>query len=207
MSIVTCRSHLSRGVPQIGKVRPVETLFNYVGGGSGSWRITQIGIHSGLPLKPATHLDISNGRLDQAPVGAAWMFHGIVSNTRYVTSENRDSQDSRPPSFYGSEATCAALIPIRKSAAWWNLARNERREIVESRTRHVATGLKFLPWIARRLQYSRNPGEPFDFVTWFEYSPRDARIFDDLAGALRSSEEWRYVEREIDIRLVRECER
>jgi hypothetical protein len=41
-------------------------------------------------------------------------------------------------------------------------------------------------------------------VTWFEYSSRDQSIFDDLAGALRSSMEWQYIEREVDIRLVKE---
>jgi hypothetical protein len=46
--------------------------------------------------------------------------------------------------------------------------------------------------------------EPFDFVTWFEYAPGDAAAFDDLLAELRVSEEWRYVDREVDVRLVRD---
>ena len=46
-------------------------------------------------------------------------------------------------------------------------------------------------------------GEPFDFLTWFEYAPEDAGAFEDLVGSLRGTEEWTYVEREVDIRLAR----
>ncbi len=45
--------------------------------------------------------------------------------------------------------------------------------------------------------------EPFDFLTWFEYSEADARAFDSLLASLRASPEWGYVDREVDIRLMR----
>ena len=101
------------------------------------------------------------------------------------------------------EATCAALIPIRKSAAWWELAQDERREILETNSKHIAVGLKYLPAIARRLHHSRELGEEFDFLTWFEYAPEKANEFDELVKTLRETEEWNYVEREIDIRVQR----
>jgi hypothetical protein len=44
--------------------------------------------------------------------------------------------------------------------------------------------------------------QPFDFLTWFEYSPADASRFEELVGRLRETEAWRYVEREIDVRLT-----
>jgi hypothetical protein len=47
-------------------------------------------------------------------------------------------------------------------------------------------------------------GEPFDFLTWFEYAPSDAEAFQELTRILRDTEEWRYVEREVDIRLRRD---
>ena len=71
------------------------------------------------------------------------------------------------------------------------------------RSRHIAIGLNYLPAIARRLHHSRELGEPFDFLTWFEYAPEDESAFDDLVGKLRATEEWRYVTREVDIRLAR----
>jgi len=62
-----------------------------------------------------------------------------------------------------------------------------------------------LPSIARRLHHCRDleTSEPFDFVTLFDYAPADAAAFDDLLGALRATEEWKFVDREIDIRFVR----
>lgn len=207
MSIVTCRSHLSRGVPQLLKVRSAETLFNYVGGSTGEWRITNVVNHSGSALKPASHISITNGELTRIPAGTSWVLRGVVNNTRYVTREERFDRLIRPAIPYSDTATCAALIPIRKSHAWWKLAKADRREIVEERSRRITNGFGFIPAIARRLQYSRDLGEPFDFVTWFEYDVGDASIFDELVNVLRTSEEWNYVEREIDIRLVRDSNR
>ena len=127
----------------------------------------------------------------------------MVSHTRYVSREERDALQARQPALNRAEATCAALIPIRKSPEWWSLAQDERRDILETRSSHIATGMRFLPAIARRLMHGRDLGEQFDFVTWFEYAPRDSAVFDDLLAALHGTEEWKYVEREIDIRLVR----
>jgi len=86
---------------------------------------------------------------------------------------------------------------------WWELSQDERREIFEERSRHIATGLEYLPAVARRLHHGRDLGEPFDFLTWFEYAPEDAAGFEELVGRLRETDEWRYVAREVDIRLAR----
>ena len=45
--------------------------------------------------------------------------------------------------------------------------------------------------------------EPFDFLTLFDFAKSDAPAFDDLLAVLRATEEWKYVEREVDIRLLR----
>lgn len=60
-----------------------------------------------------------------------------------------------------------------------------------------------MPAIARRLYHCRDLGEPFDFLTWFEYASADSDIFEELVVNLRQTEEWSFVEREIDIRLVK----
>ncbi len=85
------------------------------------------------------------------------------------------------------EATCAALIPIRKSEAWWSMAQDERRAVFEDRSRHIALSMKYLPAVARRLHHARDLGEPFDFLTWFEFAPEHAAAFDDLLAELRAS--------------------
>ncbi len=93
------------------------------------------------------------------------------------------------------------MIPIRKSASWWDLAQDERRTIFEETSQHTAIGLKYLPDIARQLYHCRDLGQPFDFITWFEYAPEHAQAFEELVTSLRATHEWQFVEREVDIRL------
>ena len=85
------------------------------------------------------------------------------------------------------------------------LSQAQRRVIVEERSRHIAIGLDYLPAIARRLHHCRDLGaaQPFDFLAWFEYSPDDEAAFEALLAKLRASEEWRFVEREVDVRVAR----
>lgn len=142
--------------------------------------------------------------MDRAPLGTAWVLKGVVSSSRYIAREERDPFDTTETSFSRGEATCAALIPIRKSLDWWTLGRSDRTQLVEARTRAVNRTMRFLPAFARRLRLGQGLSEEFDSVTWFEFSQSDTPVFDDLLGALRTSEEWQFVEREIEIRLERE---
>jgi hypothetical protein len=61
------------------------------------------------------------------------------------------------------------------------------------------------PQVARRLHHGRDLGEPFDFLTWFEFAPQHTSAFEQLVRRLRATEEWSYVVREIDIRLSKEA--
>ncbi len=104
---------------------------------------------------------------------------------------SRASEDGRDPGRIAH--------PLRVE----RLPQDERRAIFEDRSHHIARSVPYLPRIARRLHHSRDLGEPFDFITWFEFAPRDAAAFDELAGMMRATEEWTYVEREVEIRLTR----
>ena len=53
--------------------------------------------------------------------------------------------------------------------------------------RHIATGLEYLPAVARRLHHGRDLGEPFDFLTWFEFAPEHAAAFEDWCGGCERS--------------------
>jgi hypothetical protein len=77
--------------------------------------------------------------------------------------------------------------------------------IFEEQSQHIRIGMRYLPPIARRLHHCRDLAEPelFDFLTWFEYEPAHERAFDELLAELRASEEWKYVDHEVDIRLAR----
>lgn len=159
---------------------------------------------SGDPLPQVPWVEVVNSHVAAPPPGAIWLLRGVTSNERYVTRRERELLVAKQPALGRPEAVHAALIPIRKSAAWWELAQDERREIFETRSEHIKSGLRYLPAVARRLHHSRDLGEPFDFLTWFEYAPEHAAAFDELVISLRASEEWKYVDREVDIRLVRE---
>ncbi len=128
---------------------------------------------------------------------------GVTSYQRYTQRNELAALEAKQPQLGRPEATLAALIPITKSAAWWQLAQDERRELFEESSHHIETGLEYLPAVARELHHGRDLGEPFDFLTWFEYAPQDASAFEELVSRLRATPEWGYVEREIDIRLTR----
>jgi chlorite dismutase len=179
-------------------------FYSFIGGSTGPWSITEVRAVTGRSIEPAPRLEILNTLLDKPPPNALWLWRGVTSNQRYTARAEQNALAAVQEYPGRPEATCAALIPITRSAAWWALTQDERRAIFEDRSAHIATGLRYLPAIARRLHHCRDLGEPFDFLTWFEFAPQHTAAFDDLVGALRQTEEWSYVEREVDIRLVRE---
>ena len=151
----------------------------------------------------APRLEIVEGEAARITRPCIWHLRGITSHLRYTTaSEARQLKAVQPP-LGRPEATRAALIPIRKCADWWRMAQDERRAIYEERSRHTSIGMEYLPRIARRLHHCRDLGEPFDFLTWFEFAPEDEAAFDELLARLRASEEWRYVDAEVEVRLSR----
>jgi chlorite dismutase len=176
--------------------------FRFAGGSAGDWSVTRMSAYRGANLDPVKRVAVVQGG-GSLPASYRWMLRGVTSNTRYATAAEVATLRARQPALGRPEATHAALIPIRKSAAWWALAQDERRAIFEETSHHTAIGLDYLPAIARRLHHSRDLGEPFDFLTWFEFAPKNEAKFDDLLVRLRATKEWTFVEREVDIRLER----
>ncbi|MBI1375700.1 MAG: chlorite dismutase [Phycisphaera sp.] len=187
----------------MGNTPANNRLFNFIGGARGRWHAVKALSVIGDPLPDVAAIDIVPGRCDTLPPDAKWRLRGVTSYERYVTRDERTKLVANSPTLDRPGATSAAFIAISKSAEWWGMTADERREILESRSRHIATGMSYLPEVARRLHHGRDLGEPFDFLTWFEFAPEDAEAFDALVDALRQSEEWRYVSREVDLRLVR----
>lgn len=173
----------------------------FVAGAAGGWRIERLTSIAGESLPAASHLEVRSGIV----VGpeASWSLRAVSGQARYVERAEKTTLDPASPPLGRPEATCAALIPIRKSDAWWSLPQDERRAIFETRSRHIADSMPYLPRIARRLYHARELGEAFDFLTYFEFAPEHAGAFDDLLGLLRGREEWQYVEREVEVRLAR----
>ena len=181
-------------------------LFAFAGGSAGMWRVVQSHAIAGEPLLDVERVSVGQVSPIKNDSLTRWILRGITSNDRYVGHNEKDHLMAQQPSLGRAGATCAALIPIRKNVMWWSLSQDQRREILEEQSRHIAIGIQYLPAIARRLHHCRDlsESEPFDFLTWFEYGPTDEAAFNRLVAELRTSEEWKYVDREIDIRLIRD---
>lgn len=181
---------------------PAPRLFSFIAGNTGPWRVESMATIVGEPMAQAARIEVVTGAC-AFPNDASWLLRGITSNERYVERTEKDALVGKQEGLGRAHATCAALIPIRKTATWWALTQDERRQIFEAQSRHIQIGLQYLPAVARRLHHCRDlgPYEPFDFVTWFEYAPGDQAAFEALLQALHASPEWAYVDREIDIRM------
>ena len=176
-------------------------------GQSGAWRVMRLTPvkGTGLARTPAlSSVSSSSIALPILPALTTWRVAGVASHVRYTERAEKEQLAAVPARLGRPEATCAALIPIKKSAAWWELTQEERRQIFEDKSHHIAHSLRFLPQIARQLYHCRDLGGPFDFLTWFEFAPAHATEFEELVAMLRRTEEWAYVEREVDIRVVKE---
>jgi chlorite dismutase len=180
-------------------VSPLHVAF--VGGATGPWRVDRLEAVRGEGMPVVERLSVLEARDMPLPEGAIWVLRGVSSNERYVTRAEHQALTERQRPLGRRAATSAALIPVRKNDEWWDLPQDERRAIFEERSRHIGIGLEYLPAVARRLHHGRDLGEEFDFLTWFEYAPTHANAFEELVTRLRQTDEWSYVEREIDIRL------
>jgi chlorite dismutase len=178
-------------------------MTDFIGGNDGQWIVTEIKEIAGQSVEVVSHLRIAESISAKSTTGI-WTLRGFASNVRYAEKAEKEKLAAIQEGLGRPQATCAALIPIRKNETWWSLAQDERRAIFEKQSRHTETGLNYLPAIARKLYHCRDIGEPFDFLTWFEYAPEHSEIFEELVNTLRKTEEWKYVDREVDIRLRRE---
>jgi chlorite dismutase len=194
--VVTDASNISPTQSGIARV-------SFVAGSGGEW-----GIQAMNPIRgEALALAPTIARVEQAafvvPGEVTWVLQGVRSNERYLERSEKIRLSAVQEGLGRPTSRRAALIPIRKSDTWWDLPQDERRAVFEGRSRHIEIGARYLPAIARRLYHCRDLGQPFDFLTWFEFSAADEGAFDDLLGHLRATEEWQYVAREVEIRLRR----
>jgi len=180
-----------------------DRLVRFVGGKTGLWRVLSIRLVQGDGLPQVERVAVCRGD-EPSPLEPQWTLSGVISNIRYVERPEQQELTLKQAPLSRFEATRAALIPIRKTAAWWNLTQEERRNIFERKSHHIAEGVRYLPAVARQLYHSHDIGEPFDFLTWFEYAPQHSEAFEELVRTLRRTEEWRFVDREVDIRLERD---
>jgi hypothetical protein len=172
----------------------------FSGGTRGAWKVVRQSAIKGAGLDAVACID----RGAKADPGAAWVLSGVTSNLRYTNASEKKVLDATPSVLAKPGATRAALIPITKSAAWWAMAQDERRAVLEDKSRHIAIGSDYLAVVSRQLVHCRDqPGALFDFLTWFEFTPADEGRFDELLEKLRATPEWGFVDREVELRLER----
>ncbi len=170
----------------------------FSGGANGAWKVTRQTAVRGGGLPAVARID--KGAANS--LNSTWVLSGVTSNLRYTTAPEKRVLDATPSVLGKPLATRAALIPIQKSAAWWGMAQDERRAVLEDQSRHIAIGSDYLNVVSRQLVHCRDQLAPtFDFLTWFEFAPADEGRFDELLAKLRATPEWGFVEREVELRL------
>lgn len=183
----------------------MNNRYSFVGGKQGIWRVTDMRSISGANLELVERVNVVNDAVAELPsADDLWVLQSFISNIRYSKRDEVTTLRAVQPALDRSEAISAVLIPIKKTVQWWEMAQDERRAIFEEESHHTAVGLEYLPGVARRLLHCRDLGEPFDFLTWFEFAPEHTKAFDELLLRMRASKEWEYVEREIEVRLERD---
>ena len=75
---------------------------------------------------------------------------GSTGHVRYVEGREKTALAAATPALGRAEATFAALIPIRKSDAWWELPQDERRAQPEPREQLEALVVEVARAPARR---------------------------------------------------------
>ncbi|MEK8022555.1 MAG: chlorite dismutase family protein [Candidatus Hydrogenedentota bacterium] len=182
--------------------RPHFVPVEFIAGEKGSWQVEKI-----LPLRGPTLSAVPRIERVEGAAGtktaASWILRGATSNIRYAEKAELSELIERQATIGRVEADHAALIPIRKAPEWWALAQDERRVIMEERSRHISIGKEYVSSVARRLYHCQEKDAPFDFLTWFEFAAEDAAVFEELVERLRKSEEWKYVDREVEIQVVK----
>jgi hypothetical protein len=166
---------------------PDPALAAFVGGFEGLWLIEGMSTPVGEPLAPAARLAVLEGPAAEVAEGR-WVLRGIVAG------QGEDARADQLP-LGRPEARCATLLAVRMSPEWWARAEEDRRAL--------SANIEHGPAISRRLHRARGRDEPFDVLTWFEYAPDVQPELDDVVARLRDSEEWSYVERDVELRMIR----
>src|SRR4051812_29338697 len=129
------------------ELSPIQ-LTTFIGGAKGPWKVGGIRPVKGETLSSVEGISIPNSR-GAGPQPGEWFLRGVGSHVRYVERPEKTELTAKQAPLGRPEATRAALVPIRKVPAWWELTQEERRRIFEAESHHIADSLKYLPAIAR----------------------------------------------------------
>lgn len=105
---------------------------------------------------------------------------GISKPRHYITQENsaRLNEQLNNSKYESATPRFAIVIPVKKTAHWWNMSENERLHEIEV---HTQKSLAYMRCVKRELYYSTGLDEQ-DFITYFETA--DVQAFHELSAAL-----------------------
>ena len=135
---------------------------------------------------------------------------GLAGVTGHVLYTNQEARAALGRISAKESGPMAVLIPIRKSAAWWAMAQDERTSMfcgAERGAGHHAVGVEYASRIFRRLYQARwLPESRWDFLTYFEFPADERAAFVELLQKLRDprvNPEWEFVEAEVECWMQR----
>ncbi len=128
-------------------------LHTFVGGTIGTWRVERIQAITGSTLPSVPRLSIFEGNQAATLERSIWLLRGVTSYERYLHKMERSALVVQQAELGRLEATRAALIPIKKSTAWWELAQDELIRL-ESCSMTIQGKLRPKPWIGRSVSFS-----------------------------------------------------
>ncbi len=159
----------------------------FVAGFDGRWMLEGMSAPVGDPLPPAARLAVVEGPEAETADGR-WVLRGVVSG------QGEDARADQLP-LGRPEARCAVLLAVRMTPEWWERAEEDRRAL--------SATIEHGPAISRRIHRALDRDAPFDVLTWFEFPPDQQPEVNDMLTGLRESHEWPFVERAVQIRLIR----
>jgi hypothetical protein len=160
-------------------------------------------------------LRVESGEPVKLPgIDAGLQFRGTAQHLNYTGAGQRVDLEARSRGPIEEPGTVCVMIPIAKSAAWWQLPVEERTASFQrgaEHHQHVAIGAPYVERIYRKLYHSRYCGGPespipYDFVTYFEFPEAETGAFQELLAGLRDPKrnpEWAYVTNEFEVWMRR----
>lgn len=113
---------------------------------------------------------------------------GVTKALNYITKDKSPdlSTGLSSASYTGDAPRYAIVIPVKKSAEWWNLSEAQRLKEMES---HTMPTLQYLVNVKRKLYHSTGLADT-DFITYFETN--DLGAFNNLLLSLAQVPENKY---------------
>ena len=151
------------------------------GGASGAWQVDRIDPVRGPSLDRVARVAVFDGAAAIAAgstADAAWILRGTTGHVRYLEQhENRAGVDPARPRSPGGDARRADPDPQgrRVVGARAGRAAGASRGSARATSRSACATC---PRLRGACYHSRELGEPFDFLTWFEFAPEHASAFE-----------------------------